>query len=276
MTTLARVRHNILKTPLRAPLVWVRHRSFAPADAFVAAYPRSGSTWLRFLLAELLSGQGSQFGTVNELIPQVGHHQRSRPILPGGGRLIKTHESYRSQYRRTVYLVRDARDVALSEHAYQTALGIFHGGFDQYLVSFLSGNVNGYGAWHKHVASWLDSPLVSTGNLLLVKFDDLRLKTAATLKSILDFLNVEIDGNVIHSAVEANSLERMRAKEKHSPQRASKRGQFVRSGAVGGWRERYSPDQLALVDRYAGTQLRRLGYPTLDQSMMCPASAAAR
>jgi hypothetical protein len=100
MDTLRRIRHSIVKTAIRRPLVWMRHRGFRPADCFVASYPRSGSTWLCFLLAEILTRNESQFGTVNELIPQVGDHRNAKPILPTGGKVIKTHEPYRREYQK--------------------------------------------------------------------------------------------------------------------------------------------------------------------------------
>ena len=47
----------------------------------------------------------------------MGTHRPMKPVLPNGGRLIKTHEQYRSQYKRAIYLMRDLRDVMLSNWA---------------------------------------------------------------------------------------------------------------------------------------------------------------
>jgi hypothetical protein len=262
MYTLRRIRHLIQKTAIRKPLVWGRHRGLGQRDCFIASYPRSGSTWLRFLLAEVLTGRGSQFGIVNEVIPDVGHHHKTKPILPSRGNLIKTHEPYRREYQKAVYLVRDVRDVLLSEHAFQQALGLFGEDLDSYLVAFLQGKVNAYGSWQNHVRSWLDSPLTATENLLLVKFDDLRLNPDDTLSRILEFLGADVDANMIRNVVLNNSLEQMRGKEKQSPQRASRRGRFVRNGTVGGWHERLTRDRLTLIQEYAGRELERLGYPS--------------
>lgn len=270
MYTLRRIRHTILKTAIRRPLIWGHHRGFGQRDCFVASYPRSGSTWLRFLLAEVLTGKGSQFGMVNALIPDVGDHRKAKPILPSGGNLIKTHEPYRREYKKAVYLVRDVRDVLLSEHAFQQALGLVGGGLDSYIPSFFQGKVNAYGSWQNHVRSWLDSPLGGTENLLLIKFDELRLHPEDTLSRILRFLGAEVDSKVILDVVLNNALEKMRAKEKLFPQKASKRGSFVRNGAVGGWHENLTPEQLVFIQRQAGRELEHLGYPsgaTVSRSM---------
>ena len=71
MPILRKLRHEMAKTGVRAPLVWMRHKSLRANDVFFASYPRSGSTWMRFLLYESIAGQSSGFGNVNQSIPDV-------------------------------------------------------------------------------------------------------------------------------------------------------------------------------------------------------------
>jgi hypothetical protein len=58
----------------------------------LASYPRSGNTWLRFVLADVLA-ESSSFDNIQGLIPEIGIHGGARSLLPNGGRLIKTHEA---------------------------------------------------------------------------------------------------------------------------------------------------------------------------------------
>jgi hypothetical protein len=159
MPLLRKLRHTMASSPLRAPLVWLRHQSLKPNDIFLASYPRSGSTWLRFMLFESLLGESSGFNNVNQAIPDVKSRQVGLPLMPGGGRLIKTHEAYHPEYRKAVYLVRDPRDVVLSEYAYQTALGLVDQNLDDYLDRFLNEGVNPFSTWRAHVESWIAAPL---------------------------------------------------------------------------------------------------------------------
>lgn len=260
MFTLRRIRRAVTKTSVRAPVVWARHRRLKHADVFVASYPRSGSTWLRFLLLEVLRGESSGFRNVDELIPDVGKHKKTPPLLPHGGRLIKTHEAFRPEYEKAVYLVRDARDVVLSEYAYQMALGLTGCNFDDYLLRFLRGKVNGYGSWQSHVISWLDASLDEGRDIWVVKFEDLRRDSPGTLGQVLDFLGVRVDPKVIERAIANNSIQRMREKERVTPQRASKGGRFIRNGLAGAWRERLTGAQVRVIQQYAGSALSRLGY----------------
>jgi hypothetical protein len=260
MPILRKLRHEVAKSGVRAPLVWARHKSLRANDVFFASYPRSGSTWLRFVLFESIAGQASGFGNVNESIPDVKEHKTGLPLMPNGGRLIKTHEVYHPEYRKAVYLVRDPRDVALSEYAYQTALGLVNQPLDEYLRVFLTKGVNPFASWSAHVQSWLSAPL-SSEQLLVVKFEDLRRDTVAGVAEIIRFFGLTPNEAQIRDAVTNNSVERMKAKEKESPQRASKKGQFIRSGSVGGWRGNLTEAQVAVVRDHATDLLNRLGYP---------------
>ena len=251
--------------------MWFRHLGLKAEDVFVASYPRSGSTWLRFLLLELLTRDSAHFDSVNRTIPDVGTHRGCPAILPGGARLIKTHEAYRSTYRRAVYIVRDVRDVVLSEFAYENARQRISEDFDAFLMLFLRSSVNGYGTWQEHVASWVDAPLESTGELLLVKFEDLRAHTEDTLGQVMEFLGLPADRLQIQQAIANNNVQRMQEKENqvsdidgYSPQKTNGNGngsRFVRGGSVGKWRRKFSEEQVRLIEQYAGLSLARLGYP---------------
>ncbi len=254
-----RVRHVLSKTQVRVPVMWVRHSTLRPSDVFIGSYPRSGSTWLRFILHEILTGEPSRFENVNQRLAFVGHHRNAPPLLPGGARLLQTHEPYRKEYGRAIYLVRDPRDVVLSEYAFQKARGWISGDFQSYLEAFLSGKVNGFGCWRDHARSWLAAAETSK-DIQIYRYDELRKSTLSSLTSLLEFLNVRVDNQRISHAIANNSLQEMKKKEELSPQKVSKRDRFVRSGSVGGWRENLTDAQIALVNRYLGAELSRFGY----------------
>jgi hypothetical protein len=260
MPLLRRLRHQVAKSPVRAPLVWIRHQSLRSSDVFFASYPRSGSTWLRFLLYDSLLGESSGFSSVNQAIPDVKLHKAGLPLMPGGGRLIKTHEVYHPEYRKAVYLVRDPRDVALSEYAYQTALGLVDLDLDHYLRKFVTQGVNPFASWRNHVDSWLSAPL-SHEQLLILRFEDLRQDPLKTVVQIAQFLGLSPDETRIRGAIANNTVERMRAKEKETPQRASARGRFIRSGTAGGWRAGLNEAQVQLFRENVGQALVRMRYP---------------
>jgi hypothetical protein len=276
---LKRIRYQLSKSSLRGPLVWSRHRGVNSRDVFVASYPRSGSTWLRFLLFETLTKKDAGFDNVNRVIPDVGMHADATPLLANQGRLIKTHEPYRPEYKRAVYLVRDVRDVALSEYAYQNALGRITGTFDDYLTEFLGGTATGYGSWQEHVRSWIESPLAKSGDLLLVRYFELKKDGPTQMQRIIDFLGVDVDRQVIVDALQNNEFQKMRVKEDRSPQlgkSTSDDKRFVRKGKAGGWRQQLTSEQIRRIEDKAGTMLTRLGYETgIEDFQMAPNAASA-
>ena len=74
-------------------------------------------TWLRFLLAQALTGEETAFDAVRLSIPPTGKHRLSPAILSSAG-AARSHEPVtRNRVRDgqpVVNLVRDGRDVALS------------------------------------------------------------------------------------------------------------------------------------------------------------------
>jgi Sulfotransferase domain len=265
-STYRKIRHKASRTLLRAPIIWMRHRGIDRHDVMVASYPRSGNTWLRFLLTRILTGRSAAFDNVNSVIAEIGIHKDALALLPGEGRLIKTHELYRPTYKRAIYLIRDVRDVLLSQYSRENELGlVWWADFDGYIKAFLEGSINGFGPWQEHIPQWLDSPLAKRGDLLAVKFADMRRQTQETLERIVDFLGIEVEPAVIAEAIADNTVEKMRAREKQSQtlhQSAGEEGRFVRRGSVMGWREKFTEPQLELIEQYAGDTMARVGLPS--------------
>jgi hypothetical protein len=266
-TAMRKLRRKLSRTALRLPIIWYRHHGFRPEDVFFTSYPRSGTTWSRHVLFEILTGQKSGFRAVDATLCGVGKHHLGKPVLPGGGRLISSHEQYRSwkHYHKAIYLVRDPRDIVLSEFVYLTNLEFFYGSQDKFVKHFLTTAVSGFGPWQHHVSSWLDSPLAATPNFLLVRFEELKRDPVVGFTRMANFLGVSPNAELIERAVANSSLEKMREKEQREPVKASVKGRFVGAGLAQGWRSKLSPAQVRLIEQYAGPALERLGYSLSDQ-----------
>jgi hypothetical protein len=255
-----RVRHDLTKSPLiRLALAWLYHRGLDQNDIFVASYPRAGSTWLRFLLYELLTRKASSFEAVNESIPDIGHHRGAPELVAGSARLIKTHEPFRREYGRAVYLVRDVRDVVISEYYFQQLWQLFDGTFQEFLDSFLEGRVNRYGSWGRHTDRWLDARESAPDRIFLVRFDELKRDTHGTLASVLAFLGAAAGDEQIEQAITNNKAARMREKES-SLKLAAGDLRFVRKGEVGAWQDFLTAEQVRQIEMQTAPTLRRLGY----------------
>jgi hypothetical protein len=258
-------RARFVHRALRRPLVHSRHRGLTPRDAFLASYPRSGTTWLRFLLYESLTGDPSGFGLMRRAIPSVGKQDGARPVLEGGGRIVQTHERFCDRDRRVVYVARDARSVVSSEFNWQRRSGYYTGDFDRFVRDFASGRTNPWGSWADHVEFWRHSQPARSGRLLLVRYEDLRADTHRAFAEVLRFLEADVADSVVRAAIANNSLEGMRAKEDTAQQqgwRQSARAdiRFINTGSTSGWRGKLSAQQVELIEERFGWTLRSLGY----------------
>lgn len=249
---------------LRRPLVWVRHFGLHANDVFVASHPKSGTTWLRFMLCQALTGRSVGFDSAGDLIPAVARHDVAPALLPDGGRLIQTHEPYRSAYKKAIYVVRDGRDVAVSYHKHMMRGGLWDRPFSGFLAAFLEGKVGAYGTWHDHVLSWLDGPLSEPDTLCVMKYEDMLADPRAELVRALEFLGADTHGSIVDAAVADNTADRMRSKESRAKKRlkAPKVGNtpFVRKAKAGQWQETFSAEEAARFAERAGEAMRRLGY----------------
>ncbi|MDQ3660315.1 MAG: sulfotransferase domain-containing protein [Actinomycetota bacterium] len=249
----------------RKPLILYRHRGLRPQDCFLAAYPRSGTTWLRFLFFEALASESAEFGSIRRAVPSVGKQRDALAVLSNGGRLIQTHERFSDIDRRVIYVVRDARDVVASEYSWLRRSGIEAGTFDDFLIDFVKGASNPWGAWGDHVEFWLNSSSARSGRLHLVKFEDLRSDTEGVFMRALEFLEAPSSRELVSTAIENNSLHRMRAKEDSARERGWRERaradiRFINTGSVAGWQEKLKPYQARLIEDRFGNALKKLGY----------------
>jgi hypothetical protein len=92
------------------------------------------------------------------------------------------------------------------------------------------------------------------------------------LGELLEFVGLKPNFQVIRKAIEDNTLQRMRAKEDRAKEAGEQsillgdrksveeESRFVRTGSVGGWRGKLTPDQVKLIEQYAGETLAAVGY----------------
>ena len=252
-----------LKRAVRPAILQVRYAGVQPEDMVLASYPRSGSTWLRFLLTESLTGHPAEWNDVNRLIPYVGDHSGAASLLPHGGRLVKTHDRRSGRCKRGILLVRDPRDVFVSEYRWLVRGGYNHD-IDTFLKAFLQGSLSLFGTWAEHTRYWLGSELERTGQMHLARFEDLRGDPAKVVRGILAFMDVRADDDFVDAAVASNTIERSREKEARASARDVKRFatkmRFVGEGSVEGWRAKLTREQIQQIENHAGDLLKVLGY----------------
>jgi hypothetical protein len=254
----------------RSVVITYRHRGLRPSDLVVAAFPKSGSTWLRFALAGALTGREMDFDLVREVSPPLGEHRAGPAIAAGTGRLVKSHElprfvGPRRNRPKVVLLVRDGRDVGISYFHHLRRRGAIPDDFAAYWENYVSGKAGVFGSWQDYVRSWLD--YARTGEVLTVRYEDLLADPRAGLTRISDRFELQLSPDAIDAALRTSTPEAMRAKEASSQlieartSSANRATSFVRQAKAGGWRKELDPALATRFEAAAGRELVELGYP---------------
>ena len=245
-----------------------------PDDTFLVSYPRSGNTWTRFLIANLLySDESISFANIEEKIPDptvVTRRQLARVPRP---RLIKSHEYFDARYKRVIYVVRDPRDVVVSYYYFQLKKGFISEGYsmDRYVGCFVSGDVDVYGSWGENVASWL-ATRGSAGDFLMLRYEDMVSHPSGELAKVATFLGIDPLPERLARAVELSSVDRMRRLEEQDAfawrvTRGTRKDiPFVREGKFGGWRTDLPGNLVARIEAAWGNLMVELGYLLATES----------
>lgn len=189
---------------------------------WIASYPKSGNTWIRFLLSAYFFGECPHWNSVSRVVlefPKLyGQAQKAgdspetlwRRLLELGDKLpprppgfppdlfLKTHHAataghpFFDRTQRAVLVVRNPRDVAMSAINHLNLLGERKVDDKRaYLQEFLRHGGDpvwkgyGFGTWREHARSWLRPHPFP---VLLIRYEDLHADVVAEFEKIVRFI----------------------------------------------------------------------------------------
>jgi hypothetical protein len=246
-----------------------------PDDIFLVSYPRSGNTWTRFLLGNLIDQNNPvTFSNIESRIPEIYFNpDRALRQLPRP-RMLKSHESFQPHYPRVIYIVRDPRDVAVSFYHHNVKARNIPDDYPmaKFVPRFVAGEFDyKFGSWRDNVLSWIAVRKDDPGFLLL-RYEDMKHDTAGVLVSVVGFLDrcgfrtIDSNPESLRRTIELSSAENMRALERQGASswvltkstRSDK--PFVRSATSGGWKTQLEPECVEAIESAWGGLMRDLGY----------------
>jgi Sulfotransferase domain len=257
-------------TTSRRPIRQYDHADFyptiRPTDVFLCTYPKSGTTWLGFLIAQLLRAEGEEalnLKSFEEYVPDVNLRYTKRGSLSdfgslGDPRFFRCHAAYDENLPRVIYVLRDPRDVMLSYWHFEK---LMKKDFTLPLGEYLERNDHWPCEWDDHVASWLCPR--RHPNLLVVKYEEMHEDTTRVLREVLEFSGLEYSDERIARAVEDSRFEKMReAEEKFGVQgkAGDENERFVRKGKRGSWRDEMNAEDVRILEEKYGETMRQVGY----------------
>ncbi len=242
-------------------------------DTFLVGHPKSGNTWLAYMLAILVEKDFEHQVTLPNLkqfIPYVNGDDKSI------SNFSKLHEPrifrnewpiYPELYPKVIYLVRDPRSVIPSYfHHYCTVMDDNDFPIDLFTTQYLTGRLmfdSQLIRWDEHVSGWLERS--RSQPVLIVRYEDMIDDSRKILEKILEFVGIEYDASLIELAVDRGSFNMMRKHEDTYGSESytgdmAKRGKFIRSGRRDGWKQELPSESIQAIEEKFGQVMKAVGY----------------
>ena len=247
-----------------------RQIAVRPDDTFIVSYPRSGNTWTRFLIANLLfAGQPVSFANIERLIPDAeAQSSRYMKRVPGP-RVIKSHQYFDHRYPKVLYITRDPRDVAVSYYNFSRKYRHIADDYplEKYVHGFVTGTLlsSAWGTWAENVGTWM-AARNGQSTFLLLRYEDLIADAQTELPRVARFFGLHSSPGELSRAIENSSADHLRELEKKEGGEwvttKNKRSDipFIGSAAAGKWKSVLPSAAVEEIESAWGNTMAQLGY----------------
>ena len=239
--------------------------SYRADDVVLLSYPKSGSTWVRFILADVLAGKGDIHFLKTQLrIPELSASAADHGVdferLPSP-RIVRTHAMYFPECRKAVYLLRDGRDVMVSFYFHYQKFHGFAGSFLEFLEH--AHRSCEWAPWDQHVDSWIfDNPTLD--RVCVIRYEALLADTFREMKKIICFGKLNCSDDELRRSIQRCTFEKMQRIEKEKGLGYVDPGNtdiaFIRKGGRGHWREFFGQAEKSIFKERYGRPLIEAGY----------------
>ncbi len=235
-------------------------------DIFFVSYPRSGITWICFLLANIMVEKLGldievNFFNIHGFVPDI-HQGQDIPLDIGFfpfKRMIKSHAHFHSGYKNIIYILRDPRNVMVSYYEFKLGLGEFKGN----ISSFIKDNKFGITAWSDHVQSWINGVIPGT-RFRILKYEDFHSSPEKTVMSIANLIGALLTNDELKRVIKNSSFKNMQKSEEETDSLSIKKYnpnfKFVRKGQATVSEIELSIADISYIKNVAGKLMKKFNY----------------
>jgi hypothetical protein len=249
-------------------------RSLRESDVFIVGHPKSGNTWLTYMIAHLKYAGRDEDVTLAAL-------PRLVPFMHGRDSEIAAYDEllepriFRNEwphfpdlYPRSIYLLRDPRAVVVSYyHHYVAATGR-----DETIGSFVKrylgdGCITDFEPalkrWDVQVMEWRERS--QRQPVLFVRYEEMIAARERVLRNAAGFIGLPVEGPAFEASVAMGAFETMRADEaahgtESYPGVIGQRARFIRRGEAEGWRDELDQPLVGYIAREFAEPMEVFGY----------------
>lgn len=242
---------------------------FSDNQYFLASFPKSGNTWVRFILSYLTdSSKEIPIKRLGEFIPDFHVLNQLKLIEDSKNnfrefdfQFIKTHESFSKFYKNKniILVVRDGRDVITSYYHYINSRTKKQTSIENIIRNE---NIHRFGSWTEHFNSWKDH---ITNSSALLKYEDLLEDPFKHISKLLKYIDWEKKDHEIINSIEKSSFKSLQKNEEKNGITFSNKINdnsvpFFRSGKSGNWKNHFSDKDHDIFWKLHGETMRTLNY----------------
>ncbi|HHH35446.1 MAG TPA: sulfotransferase [Gammaproteobacteria bacterium] len=275
---------------------WLRGRGeflqLREADCVIVSYGKSGRTWLRVMLSRFYQ---VRHGLSEKNLIAFDNLKRKDPAIPA---IFFTHDNYLKDYtgqadskayfqgRKIILLVRDPRDVAVSQFfQWKYRMRPRKKRLNQYplhgeevsLYDFIMNPDAGLPKIIDFMNLWARE-MSRMDNVLVVRYEDMRANTVAVLRRIVEFIGTPGTDEQLREAVRFASVENMKKLEQQKTfwlsgtrmvpkDRKNPDSYKVRRAKVGGYRDYFEDREIETIERLVNDRLApAFGYTAAERT----------
>lgn len=237
-----------------------------PDDVFISTFMKSGTTWLQYLVYEILGRPQGDYTQINQVVPWLEEERAALCDSLASPRIFKTHDRWswvpKGKGVKYVYCYRNPKDVVVSYYHHQKMFS-GHYEYEGCTISefvqdvFLKYNCTEGGYYFDQVSEWLK--LKGDPNIHFVTYEDMVEDLTREIKRLVKFLDVNLSEQRIEEISANGVFDSMKKDNRmnYSWREGSKiqgKSTFMRKGKVGDWvnhlTEEHSREIEALADKY--------------------------
>ena len=221
---------------------------------YLASYPRSGNTWMRYLIADIMLQQmGYQTATklpfpAAALIPDMHLPDETDIKLSLPVHLIKTHNEYSEQQKKSLYIFRNPADSLVSFYyfhlRYPKLKAMVSDGVDAFCLRKIE-------EWCMHIISYIKAKEKMGKSIMFVSYENMHNGLSSILKSALNFINLPFDRDIVERAINNHTFKRHQTNERLGTEYLNK---FFRKGQCGNGEQELSENVVEIIKEKVSIQ----------------------